>query len=109
MLLLSAIVLAVFVLPAPWNGLVLVAGVLGETGEVVFGIWYSRRRGSTTGAEQMIGRTVRVVEPCRPRGLVSYKGERRDAVCADGADIGERVRIAEIDGLVLVVERVAVS
>jgi membrane-bound ClpP family serine protease len=108
-LLLTAIVLAIFVLPAPWNGLVLVLGVLGETGEVIFGIWYSRRRGSAIGAERMIGATVRVIEPCRPRGFVSYKGERWDAVCAEGADSGERVRIVGVDRLTLIVERVVAS
>lgn len=102
----TAIVLAVFVLPAPWNGLVLVLGVLGETGEVIFGIWYSRRRGSATDAERMIGAAVRVIEPCRPRGRISFKGERWEAVCAQGAEIGERVRIAAVDKSTLMVERI---
>lgn len=109
MLLLTAIVLAVFVLPAPWNGLVLVLGFLGEAGEAIFGIWYSRRRRSDTDAERMIGATVKVIEPCRPRGRVSYKGERRDAVCAEGADAGERVQIVRMDRLTLVVERIVAS
>lgn len=109
MLLLTAIVLAVFVLPAPWNGLVLTLGLLGEAGEAIFGIWYSRRRDSVTGAERMIGGTVRVIEPCRPRGRVSYKGELWDAICAGGADIDQRVRIIAMDGLTLVVERIEVS
>ena len=109
MLLLTAIVLAIFVLPAPWNGLVLALGVLGEAGEVVFGIWYSRRRRAAVGAGQMVGSTVRVSEPCSPRGHVSYKGELWAAVCAEGADTGERVRIVAMDGLTLVVERIAAS
>jgi len=109
MLLLTAIVFAVFVLPAPWNGLVLVFGLVGEAGEVIFGIWYSRRRRSTVAAEQMIGSTVRVIELCRPRGSVSFKGERWDAVCPEGADAGERVRVAAIDRSTLVVERIAAS
>jgi len=107
MLLLTAILLAVFVLPAPWNGLVLALGVSGEAVEVVFGIWYSRRRRAAAGVEWMIGRTAKVVDPCRPRGRVSYKGERWDALCAKGADSGERVRIAALEGLTLVVERIA--
>lgn len=109
MLLLAAILLAVFVLPAPWNGLVLVCGLLGETGEVAFGIWYSRRRRTTADAERMIGATVKVVESCRSRGRVSYKGERWDAVCAAGADNGERVRIVGMNGMTLIVERIAAS
>jgi membrane-bound ClpP family serine protease len=76
---------------------------------VVFGMWYSRRRGAAIGAERMIGATVRVIEPCRPRGLVSYKGERWDAVCAEGADAAERVRIVGMDGATLIVERIEAS
>jgi membrane protein implicated in regulation of membrane protease activity len=106
-LLVTAILLAVLVLPTPWNGFVLACGLLGETGEVAFGIWYSRRRGSAADAERMIGATVKVAEPCHPRGRVSYKGELWDAVCADGADKDERVRIVGMDGLTLVVERIA--
>lgn len=107
MLLLAAIVLAVFVLPAPWNVLVVVLGFLGEAGEAVFGIWYSRRRASIDDAERMIGRTVRVIEPCRPNGQISFKGERWDAVCVEGAEIGEHVRIRAIDGRRLELERTA--
>ena len=55
----------------------------------------------------MVGSTAKVIEPCRPEGRVSYKGERWDAVCAEGADIGERVRIKAVDGLRLEVERIA--
>jgi len=105
-LLLAAILLAVFVLPAPWNGLVLACGLLGETGEAAFGIWYSRRRRTTTGAESMDGGTVKVTEACRPNGRVSFKGERWDAVCAEGVDNGERVRIVGMDGMTLIVERI---
>jgi len=109
MLLVAAILLAVFVLPAPWNGLVVVCGLLAEAGEVVFGIWYSRRRRFAVDAERMIGATVKVVESCRPRGLVSYKGERWDAVCAEGADASERVQIVGMDGQTLIVERIETS
>ena len=107
MLLLTAIVLAVFVFSAPWNGIVLGLGLVGEAGEVVFGIWYSRRRRVAADAERMIGATVKVIEPCRPRGYVSYKGERWDAVCATGADSGERARISAVNGRLLELERIA--
>ncbi len=104
MLLLTAILLAIFVLPAPWNGLVLVFGLVAEAGEAVLGIWYSRRRASAA-AERMVGATVKVTEPCRPHGHISFKGELWEAVCAEGADTGERVKILAIDGSALIVER----
>jgi membrane-bound ClpP family serine protease len=106
-LLLITVILAIFFLPTPWNVVVLAFGLFGEIGEAIFGIWYSRRRRAATGAEGMIGGTAKVVESCCPNGRVSYKGERWEAVCAEGADIGERVRIASMDGLTLVVERIA--
>jgi len=106
-LLLTAIVIAVFVLSAPWNGLVLGLGLVGEAGEMIFGIWYSLRRRVAADAERMIGATVKVIEPCRPRGFVSYKGERWDAVCAAGADGGERARISAVNGRLLELERIA--
>lgn len=109
MLLLTAIVLAVFFLPTPWNFVVLVLGLCGEVGEVIFGIWYSRRRRAATGVESMVGRTAKVIEACLPGGRVSFKGERWQAVCDEGAEIGERVRIKAVDGLTLVVERIPES
>ncbi len=109
MLLLIAIVLAIFLLPTPWNVVVLALGLIGETGEVTFGIWYSRRRRAATGAEGMVGGSAKVVEACRPNGRVSFKGERWQATCAEGADIGERVRIKAVDELTLIVERIAAS
>jgi membrane-bound ClpP family serine protease len=105
-LLVVAILLAVFVLPEPWNIAAVIAGLLGEMAEATFGIWYSRRRRAAIGAEAMVGSVVRVVEACRPKGRASYKGELWDAVCASGAESGERVRIDAVDGLVLVVERI---
>lgn len=108
MLLLTAIVLAVFFLPTPWNVLVLALGLFGEVGEAMFGIWYSRRRRAATGAESMVGGTAKVTEACHPSGRVSFKGERWQAACDEGAEIGERVRIKAVDGLTLVVERIPV-
>lgn len=103
MLLLTAIVLAVFVLPAPWNVLVVVGALFGEIAEVFGGIWYSRRRQVAIGVEGMVGGRARVVEECRPEGAVSFKGERWGARCEAGAKLGERVRVEAVEGLTLVV------
>jgi len=75
MLLLISIVLAIFLLPTPWNVLVLALGLLGEVArsrsDLVFApaSRHDRRRGHGR-------RHAKVIEPCRPSGRVSYKGER---------------------------------
>jgi membrane protein implicated in regulation of membrane protease activity len=105
MLLIGAILLSLFVLPAPWDAVVVVCGAIGEVIETSFGIWYTRRRRALAGAEAMIGSEARVVERCDPRGRVSYRGELWEAHCVDGAEPGERVRIEAIEGLTLQVAR----
>jgi len=64
-----------------------------------------RRTKRTTGAEAMIGETADVVQACRPNGMVQLRGELWEARCEEGADVGETVRVASLDGLTLVVVR----
>jgi membrane-bound serine protease (ClpP class) len=107
MLLLGAILLAVFVLPDAWDVPVVVAAALIEIGETGFWLWYTRRRRAQVGAETLIGATARVVTPCRPLGQVRLQGELWRARCDAGADEGDEVRVLELDGLTLVVEPAA--
>jgi membrane-bound serine protease (ClpP class) len=51
----------------------------------------------------MIGRLAEVVAPCHPTGQVRVQGELWEARCAEGADVGQSVRIEALDGLTLVV------
>jgi membrane-bound serine protease (ClpP class) len=103
--LVAAILLALFVVPSPW-GLVLVAGAaVVEVAETGFWIWLSKRRRPQVGAEALIGATAEVVSPCRPLGRVRVQGELWRARCEDGADEGDTVRIRALDGLTLTVER----
>ncbi len=103
MILLIALLLAFFLVPMPWSILVLVVGVVAEIGEVVWGRRLARKWRARTGAEAMIGATAEVVSPCRPRGQVRVHGELWQAVCEDGAEVGEKVSIEALDGLTLVV------
>ena len=107
MILLLAILLAVFVVEMPWSLVVLGAGCVLEAGEIVFlRRWarrLDRRTKATTGSEAMIGRHGKVVMPCRPSGTVRVRGELWEARCAGGADIGATVRVDAVDGLTLVV------
>ncbi|HSL66050.1 MAG TPA: NfeD family protein [Gaiellaceae bacterium] len=104
MLLVGAILLAVFVLPAPWSYVAVVAAAVVEVGEVWFWLWYTRRRGPSVGVETLVGRVGEVVTACRPRGQVRLDGELWNAICAAGASAGERVRVREVRGLTLHVE-----
>jgi membrane-bound serine protease (ClpP class) len=51
----------------------------------------------------MIGQLAEVVSPCHPTGQVRVLGELWEARCAEGADVGQSVRIERLDGLTLVV------
>jgi membrane protein implicated in regulation of membrane protease activity len=97
-----AIILALFA-PWPWNLVAVLGGLAIETVELVWGFRLARRWRPQTGAEAMIGRTAEVVAPCHPTGQVRVQGELWEARCADGGDVGQRVRIESIEGLTLVV------
>jgi membrane-bound serine protease (ClpP class) len=97
-----AIILALFA-PWPWNLLAVLTGLGIETVELTWGLRLARRWRPQTGAEAMIGQAAEVVTPCHPKGQVRVQGELWEAVCAEGADVGESVRIERLSGLTLVV------
>lgn len=99
-----AIILALFA-PWPWNLIAVVGGVGIEAVELVWGLRLARRWRPQTGAEAVIGQVAEVVAPCYPTGRVRVQGELWEARCAEGADVGQSVRIEGLDGLTLVVAR----
>ena len=105
MALLLAVLLAFFVLPWPWGLIAIAGGLAVETVELTWGLRLARRWKPRTGAEAMIGAEAQVVARCRPVGQVRIHGELWEARCAEGADVGEKVRIDAIEGLTLVVRR----
>jgi membrane-bound serine protease (ClpP class) len=105
-LLVGAILLAVFVLPPLWGLAVVALAALVEIGEFFFWIWLSRRRGAQAGVEALVGKTARVTSACRPEGHVRVEGELWRARCEAGADVGESVRITDVEGLTLEVTRI---
>ena len=122
MLLVLAILAAIFLLPSPWSYFTVIAAAVVEAGEVAVFIRYSRRRRATTGAEALPGAIGTVVEPCRPLGQVRVLGElwqaRRPlgqirlegelwrARCDDGADPGDTVVVEALaSDLTLIVHR----
>ena len=104
MLLIGAIFLAVFVVPAPWGVVLVGAAAVVEIGETFFWVWYSKRRRIQAGAETLIGARAQVAATCRPVGQVRVAGELWGARCERGAEPGETVRIVGRDGLTLLVE-----
>jgi membrane-bound serine protease (ClpP class) len=93
-----------FFVPLPWKVLFLVCGVIAEVGEVVWGRRLARRWSAKTGVEAMIGRRAQVVEACRPNGRVRIHGELWKAACAEGAEVGETVKVVAQRDLTLDVE-----
>ena len=107
MLLVGAILLAVFVLPPEWAIPVVAVAAVVEVGETLFWLWYSRRGKIKMGPETLVGAVAEVVTRCDPLGRVRVQGELWSARCEEGAEPGERVRVRALDGLTLVVERAA--
>ena len=105
MALLGAILLAIFVLPPAWRIPVVVAGGAIEVGESFFWIWLSKRRRPSVGVETLLGAHATVMTPCRPLGQVRVQGELWQARCDEGADPGDEVQVASVDGLTLSVSR----
>jgi membrane protein implicated in regulation of membrane protease activity len=101
---LISLLLAVFVLEEPWSWVAVGIGIVLEIGETLFFFWWSKRRKATVGAETLVGRRAVVSVDCRPHGQVRVAGEIWQARCDGGADVGERVIVREVTGLLLVVE-----
>jgi membrane protein implicated in regulation of membrane protease activity len=107
-LLVIAILAAVFWLPTGWGIVVVVAATVFELAEAGFWLWLSKRRKVVTGAEALPGARGVVIVPCRPEGQVRVQGELWRARCEEGADVGDEVVVERLeDGLTLIVTRIA--
>src|SRR5207245_2466492 len=103
---LTAVLLAIFVLDAPWGLIVVASAAVVEVGESIFWIRWSQRRRAGVGAETLIGQTAEVVKPLAPVGQVQVKGELwraralgRDARLEHAAErLGERPAVGKTDG-----------
>ena len=93
------------VLPSPWNLVGFAVSVIVFLGELVFWNRTVRHRRVRAGAEMLISQRGIVIAACRPDGQVRLQGEIWEAHCADGADPGDVVVVADRDGLRLVVKR----
>jgi membrane protein implicated in regulation of membrane protease activity len=104
-LLVLALVAALLWLPSPLGWILASLAVVWEVGETAFLIRWSRRRRARVGAETLVGRRALVVVACRPEGQVRMDGELWRAACPEGADVGDDVEVAALNGLTLAVRR----
>jgi membrane-bound serine protease (ClpP class) len=102
--LLALAIVGLFLLPDPWGLVVLVGVAFVEVAEVYLWIRFLRRYRVTTGVEGMVGEAGEVISRCKPVGRVRVRGEIWKARCDGGAEPGERVVVAAVEGLTLVVE-----
>lgn len=90
-------------LDPPLGAIALVVGALLEVGEAALWVRYLKRFRVTTGAEGLVGERADVIEACEPRGRVKLMGEIWNAVCAEGAAVGDAVEIVAVERLTLTV------
>jgi membrane-bound serine protease (ClpP class) len=102
-LLVVAILAAIFLLPTTWGIAVVIGAAAFELAEIAVFVWYSKRRRSTTGAEALVGAIGTAVTACDPECQVRVEGELWNALCEDGARRGDRVVVERVEGLTLIV------
>ncbi|MFN2471812.1 MAG: NfeD family protein [Gaiellaceae bacterium] len=108
MLLVLAVVAALFWLPTGWGIAAIVGGAAVELAEIAGWVWLSRRRRPVTGVEALAGRVGAAVSACAPRGQVRVDGELWNARSEPPAAAGEQVVVVEVeDGLTLVVRPIS--
>jgi membrane-bound serine protease (ClpP class) len=103
MLLVGAILLAIFYLPPVWDVVVVSIAAVIELGESALWIWLSKRWRIRAGAETLIGARAVVATDLAPTGQVRVHGELWQARSEAPARIGDRVRVVERHGLTLTV------
>lgn len=101
MLLLIAILLALFVLPSPWGLVAIAVGAMLEIAETGLFIWWSKRMRAKVGVDSMVGKTGVAVDDLWPEGQVRVNGEIWKARCEGGCDAGTPIVVRAIDGLLL--------
>jgi membrane protein implicated in regulation of membrane protease activity len=104
MLFLIGVLLAVFVLPSPWGLVAVVVGGLLDIAETVLFLWWSKRRRAAVGVESLVGKTGVASSDLWPEGQVRIAGEIWGARCEGGCDMGTKVVVRAVEGLMLVVD-----
>lgn len=100
----AAVVLALTVIPSPWNAVAVAGAFAVDVAETVVFLRWSRRRRSVVGSEALVGRTAVAVSPLAPRGQVKVDGELWLAAADTRVEPGDEVVVTGVDGLLLRVE-----
>src|SRR5712691_7561392 len=79
----GSVLLAIFVVPAPWGQLLVGGALVWEVVEKLLLLWYSKRMPPAIGREALIGLPVTAVSACLPEGWVKLGGERWKARCSE--------------------------
>lgn len=98
----ASLLLALFVVPAPWGPVLVGSAIVFEIAEKLFWLRYTKRIPPAAGREAMIGLPVTVVSACQPVGRVTLLGERWRARCAAGAGVGDRLVVEAVEQITLV-------
>ena len=104
MLTLIALLLAIFLLPSPWGLIAVLVALVVDLIEVGVGVWYSKRRKATVGANALVGVTGVALGELEPEGQVRVNGEIWSARCEGGCEAGRSIVVRAVDGLMLEVE-----
>jgi membrane protein implicated in regulation of membrane protease activity len=100
MLLLGAILLAIFVLPSPWGIVAVIAGGVLDITESLALLKWSKRRRSPVGVDALVGQRAVVSTPTQVR----VAGELWHARADHPLSPGEEVVVRGAEGLTLIVE-----
>jgi membrane-bound serine protease (ClpP class) len=104
-LLVLAVLAALFLVPAPWNVVLVVGAAVVEGLEVWFFRWWTRRRRSVVGVEALVGESATATTALDPTGHVRVVGELWQARSDRPVAVGERVVIRAVEpDLTLMVE-----
>ena len=103
MLLVTAILLMLFVLPPGLGIALVVVALVAEIGELVLWRRVLDRIRVTTGAEGLVGEVGEAITACDPEGSVRIRGEIWKARADPPAARGERILVEAVDGLTLAV------
>jgi membrane-bound serine protease (ClpP class) len=96
-LLLGAILLAIFVLPSPWGIVAVIAGGSLDVAESLVLLRWSKRRRSPVGADALVGLEARVMSATQVR----VNGELWEARANEPLRPGDEVDVVGVNGLTL--------